>query len=100
MSLVQIGGEDVTVTDTAIGPTASEVTDEVVMAEFEHRSGGAIFMQTKATPVAAGGSGDFSADIGDRWRVWGHDEVLNFLMVRQGGVSATVAAQYFGTGRT
>lgn len=99
MSLVQIGGENVTVGTTAIGPTASEVTDEVIVAEFEHLSGGAIFMQTQATPTSSGTNGDFSAEQGERWRVWGHDEVLDFLMVRQGGVSATVAVQYFGTGK-
>ena len=100
MSLVQIDGEDVTVAGTAIGPTAAKVTGQVIMAEFEHRSGGAIFMQTTVDPIAGGGSGDFSADQGERWRVWGHDEVLSFRMIRQGGVSATVAVQFFGTGKT
>lgn len=100
MALVQIGGEDITVAGTAIGPTTTQVTDEVIMAEFEHRSGGSIFMQTAVDPIAAGGSGDFSAEQGNRWQVWGHDEVQSFRMIRQFGTSATVAVQYFGTGKT
>jgi hypothetical protein len=100
MALVQIGGEQISVGTAAIGPTTAEVTSEVHMAEFEHLSGGAIFMQTQEDPTAGGTNGDFPAEPGRRWRIWGHDEVLSFRMIRQGGVSGVVAAQYFGTGKT
>lgn len=100
MALVQIGGENLTVSSTVKGPTATEVTDEVVMAEFLHKSGGDIFMQAEADPTASGTNGDFPAVPLDRWRIWGHDEVQSFLMIRQGATDAEIAAQYFGTGKT
>ena len=100
MSYKQIGGEQITVGTTAIGPTAAQVTEELVYAEFEHISGGAIYMQSKETPTLGGLLGDFSAKLGGRWRVWGWDDVLSFLMVRQGGVSADIAVQYYGTGKS
>jgi len=100
MTLIQIGGEDIAVSTTAIGPTATQVTAEVVMAQFNLRAGGDLHAQTSATPIAAGGSGDYLFTQGNHWRVWGHDEVLNYLMVRVGSTNATVGVQYFGTGRT
>ena len=100
MPLVQIGGENITVAGTAIGPTTGQVTDEVVMAEFQHKSGGALFCQTQATPTASGTNGDIEQRAGSRWRVWGHDDLQNFLMIRDSNLSAEVAVQYFGTGKT
>ena len=99
MALVQTGGEDITVSNTKIGPTAAKVVDKVVMASFQHLSGGKIFMQTFADPTAGGTNGDFEAAVTDKWNVWGHDEIRDFLMIRQ-ATDATVAVQYFGTGKT
>lgn len=98
MALVQIGGENITVSSTAIGPTAAEVTDEVFVAEFQVKRGGALYCNTKDTPTAPGTNGDIGQGIGSRWRVVGHDEVLNFKMIAT-DVDATVAVQYFGTGK-
>lgn len=95
----QLGGEDITVTNTAIGPTAVEVTDNVVYAQFNLRSGGSLHAQTFAAPTAGGNLGDALFNVGDVWRVWGHDEVLDYLMIRTGGVSAVVGVQYFGVGK-
>lgn len=98
MALVQIGGEDITVSSTAIGPTTTEVTDEVIVAEFQVKRGGALYCNTKDTPTAPGTNGDIGQTIGSRWRVTGHDEVLNFKMIAT-DIDATVAVQYFGTGK-
>ena len=100
MALVQTGGEDITVADSAIGPTSSLVTSEVMMAQFSHRSGGNIHAQTFVDPTAAGNLGDFLFTVGNNWRVWGHDEILSYRMIRVGSVSGTVGVQYFGTGAT
>lgn len=99
MAHSQLGGEDITVGATAIGPTAVEVTDNVVYAQFNLRSGGSLHAQTFATPTAGGNLGDFLFNVGDHWRVWGHDAVLNYRMIRTGGVSAVVGVQYYGVGR-
>jgi len=99
MAYSQLGGEDITVAGTAIGPTAVEVTDNVVYAEFNLRSGGSLHGQTFATPTAGGNLGDFLYGVGDSWQVWGHDEVLDYLMIRTGGVSAVVGVQYYGVGK-
>ena len=99
MSLKQLGGENITVSSTAIGPTSSEVTDEVMMAEFQLLSGGALHCQTKTTPTAVGITGDFRYGPGAIWRVWGHDEIKDFLMIAL-TVNALVAVQFYGTGKT
>ena len=97
MAHAQLGGEDITVTNSAIGPTAASVLDNVVYAQFNLRSGGSLHAQTFAAPTAGGNLGDHLFGVGDNWKVWGHDEVLNYLMIRTGGVSAVVGVQYFGT---
>lgn len=100
MALVQIDGENITVTDTAIGPSSGKVTGDIESAVFHHVSGGDINGQTKVTPVAAGAAGDSPHFLGNRWRIWGNDEIKNYKMVRQGSVNATIAVQYFGIGRS
>ena len=99
-TLIQIGGENITVSSSVIGPTSSEVTDEVIMAEFYHKSGGDIHVNTVTDPTAAGVTGDIRQRSGNRWRVWGHDEVQSFLMIREGSGDGIVAVQYYGTGKT
>ena len=100
MPLNRIGGEDITVSTTAIGPTATQVTNEVLMAVFAHRSGGEVHWNISVDPTAAGSNGDIDQADGDKWGIWGHDNVLNMKMIRTGGSDGIIAVQYFGTGRT
>ena len=65
MVLVQRAGEDITVANSAIGPTSALVDNEVVMAQFNHRSGGSIHAQTLVDPTAAGAAGDYLFTPGD-----------------------------------
>ena len=97
MSLVQVGGENLTVSSTALGPTASEVTGKVFMAEFQNKGGGPVFFNEVTTPTAAGVTGDIAMQVGARWRVWGTDAITNCLMIRIHS-DANIAVQYFGQG--
>lgn len=100
-ALVQRDGENITVSSTAIGPTAAKVTSEVMAASFWLKSGGKIHHNTKTTPTAAGVTGDIGCILDEKWEVLGHDEVLNFRMVKQTGeADAVVAVQYYGTGKS
>ena len=99
--LVQRDGENITVSTTAIGPTVAKVTDEVSAALFWLKSGGKIHHNTKTTPTAAGVTGDIGRILDEKWEVEGHDEVLNFKMVKQTAEpDAVVAVQFYGSGKT
>ena len=96
--LINIDGENITVSSTAIGPTTAKVTDAVVMASFYHKSGGDIHFNTVSDPTAAGVTGDFPAVVTNKWEIWGNDEIKTFRMIRQSS-DAVVAVQYYGDGR-
>jgi hypothetical protein len=99
--LVQRGGENITVSTVSIGPTAATVGDETQAAMFWLKSGGKIHYNTKTTPTAAGVTGDIGRILDEKWEVEGHDEVLNFKMIKQTGEpDAVVAVQYFGSGKS
>lgn len=101
MPLVAIGDEDITVSTSAIGPTAGEVTNEVRMASFHLVSGGSIFHRMTGTPDKDRGNGEIGQIADDHWDVWGHNNIKNFLMVkRDGEADALIGVQYFGTGKT
>jgi hypothetical protein len=98
---VQRDGENITVSATAIGPTAAKVTGNVYAALFWLKSGGKIHHNTLTTPTAAGVTGDIGRILDEKWEVEGADEVLNFKMVKQTSEpDAVVAVQYYGSGRT
>ena len=101
-NLVSIGDEEITVSATSIGPTASEVTDNVKMAVFQVVASGNQDLRSRmnADPVAGGGNGELFHTVADLpiWEVWGHDNVLNFKMIKTGGTDHTVAIVYFGSG--
>ena len=97
MALVKIDGENIAVSSTAIGPTASKITSRVIMGTFWHKSGGKLHHNISSTPTAAGVTGDIGQALDDKWEIWGADNLLNFTMVlRTGESDAVVAAQYYG----
>ena len=101
MALVALSAETITVSTTAIGPTASKVTTKVISASFSHRSGGKLFHLTSSAPVAGGGNGEFGQNITDMWEIWGNDNIRNFKMIKQTGeADATIDIQYWGEGTT
>jgi hypothetical protein len=96
--LVYIGAEQITVSSTVIGPTASEVTPAAQKATFQHKNGGLIY-HLIGTPTENGTAGEFEQGSGDIWDLYGHDAIANFKMVKQAGeVDATIAVQYWGSG--
>jgi len=98
-NMIPIGAEDIVVSSAAIGPTAAEVTDDVIMAIFQIVVGTATeFLWAVVGTATAGGAGEHRHDVDshDRWEVRGHDNVLNFTMIRE-TADVTVAVQYFGT---
>ena len=99
MALKQIGGENITVSNAVIGPTAAQITTELHMASFVHLSGGDINMNIFTDPEAAAVNGDFPSEVGDKWEIWGPDDIQSFRMIRQAS-DAVVAVQYFGTGKS
>lgn len=100
-NLLLIGDEEITVSTVAIGPTAAQVTDAVVMAIFQCVEGTAtqrIRFRINNDPVAAGTNGElaFGVDNNEAWEVWGHDNILNAKMIRVDAADVQVAVQYFG----
>ena len=95
--------EVVTVADTAIGITSTNLVDssgrwlDVHMAVFQHYSGGEIHVNAANTPVAGAGD-DMSRILGDEWEVWGADDLQNFNMIRvtANTVTTTVVVQGYG----
>ena len=99
MALLPIDGENITVSATAIGATASKITSPVIMGTFWLKSGGKIHHNMKTTPTAAGATGDIGEALDDKWQIWGNDQLKDFKMVkRTGEADAVVAVQYFGSG--
>jgi len=97
MALVKISGEDIPVSTSAIGPTASLLTSRVLMGIFWLKSGGKIHHNVGTTPTAAGVTGDLGENLDNKWEIWGLDNLRTFTMIlRTGELAAVVPAQYWG----
>lgn len=70
----------------------------LLRCSFEHRSGGKIYWNTNSDASAAGGAGDFSAVPGDRWEIWGWDDLRRWTAIKATGeADAVVAVIYEGS---
>ena len=99
MALRAIGGENLDVSTTAVGITASLITTKVLMVRAVHKSGGGLHHNAASTPTAAGVTGDQPMDINDEIEVWGAPDLLGIKWVkRTGEADAVVAIQTFGEG--
>lgn len=97
MTKVFIGDETITVSATAIGPTASEVINRVDLATFHLVSGGKLNWRIGNTPIAAGGAGETGQVADDHWEMAGFATIRDFLMVKQTAESdAVVGVAYWG----
>lgn len=97
---IPIGAENITVSSTSIGATTAQVTDDVNLALFQVKAGTAThFIWAKVGTATAGTAGEFRLERDDFEivEVHGHDNILNFRMLRGQATDVTVAVQYFGT---
>lgn len=102
MALRQISEEQITVSTVSIGITSGLLVDstgnplDIILATFQHRSGGKIQENAQTAPTADGSVGD-ERTIGDEWKVTGHDDLANERMIKQTSESdAVVNVRLYG----
>ena len=98
--MVQIGEESISVSTTAIGVTAAEVTTNVVMARIRCETAAVRYnlRTTTQTPTAGGSEGSPILYPDEEIEVWGQTDILRFLAVSKDGATATLRTQFFGSG--
>ena len=97
MALIQLSAETITVSTTAIGITESLRGGNIITAVFQHRAGGRVNGLASAVPDLNGGNGEFDFGPGDSWEVVGFQDIRDFKMVKQNGLTdATIEVQLLG----
>ena len=107
MVLVHQGSEQITISGSELGITASLLLDSdsqplnVLMATFEILSGGFIYHSENADGLTlsnSGANGEHKELIGSKWEIWGREDLSNWAGIKGSGESdAIVNINLYGT---
>lgn len=99
MALVALTDESITVANTAIGITATEIGDEVVMAVCRLETA-QIRYNPVQDPTSGGAEGSPLMNVDDELEVWGQPDLRSIRFIRTGSTSGALRVILYGTGKT
>lgn len=97
MVLVAIGDEQITVSTTAVGLTAAEITTKVhrALVQVEAQQ---LRYNPNQDPTSGGSEGSPLANPGDSFYVNGQPDLNSIKFIREGSTDATINVLYEGEG--